>query len=456
MNDASFSMEISTFPCKKISKAKPMVWTEEKFLAVLSKHKVRLTKDGKLFAPATFKKSRSNKNFISASGICLDFDHGQPTPESALALFPGNLAAYYTTHSHTPESPRFRVVLPLSRPVDAEEHTRLVAGIKSIITPELMECLDKSCFEKARAHFLPSCPRDMQDHAFSGHQKGELLDVEHFMRLGLDLTEPVKPPTRKTKPGTETAPTSSSLAYVYTCPTTGEMIDLTAWAAGNPTFDIVKAIKCDYALGQVVDGKLHIRCPFHDQHTDSSPDSATFVANADHDHPSWTTHCMHSHCAGRDRLEFLQVMLNEGWIDPSKLIDEPLELRNPQWVSLQVKEILSSTQWMILAPDERRIAWDLQFLAWQSDDGTIEGNDWRISKFLGIDENEWLSYRQTLTLAGWLIEINGRLTNSLVMREFNLAQLAYSKKCTGGRKGGLAAQEKRKKQAYLEHSLKDT
>lgn len=101
-------------------------------------------------------------------------------------------------------------------------------------------------------------------------------------------------------------------------------------------------------------------------------------------------------------------------------------------------------EWSILAPDERRIAWDLQFFAWQNDDGTIEDNDWRISKFLGMPEDKWLEYRKTLKMAGWLMEENGRITNSIVKREFDRAQDAYSRKCAGGQKGGLRAQQNRR------------
>jgi hypothetical protein len=68
---------------------------------MFGKHDVRPLKDGKLFSPVAFNGNRGNNNFISASGICLDFDHGQPTIEGVLALFPNTLAAYYSTHSHS-------------------------------------------------------------------------------------------------------------------------------------------------------------------------------------------------------------------------------------------------------------------------------------------------------------------------------------------------------------------
>lgn len=188
------AMKFSIFHHKKHSKAMPLILNNsDKFITMLAKHDIRQKKDGKLFAPVAFNGSRSNNNFVSASGICIDCDHGQPTIEGVLAVFPDALAAFYTTHSHTPESPRFRIVLPLSRSVNADEHALLVLGIKSIIPLELMECIDQTCFERARVHYLPSCPPGQEVHAKAGHQKGQPLDVEHFLKLGCSVEIPAAP-----------------------------------------------------------------------------------------------------------------------------------------------------------------------------------------------------------------------------------------------------------------------
>ncbi|MFA7405308.1 MAG: hypothetical protein WC007_15040 [Pelobacteraceae bacterium] len=194
------AMRFSTFNHKKHSKAIPLILNTDIFITMLATHHVRPSKDGKLFAPAAFNGSRGNNNFISASGICIDCDHGKPTIKGVLELFPDALAAFYTTHSNTPESPRFRIVLPLSRSVNAGEHAVLVLGVKSIITPELMDCIDQSCFERARSHYLPSCPPEYESLAIAGHQEGQPLDVEYFLSLGnaVDIPASVKrPPAAK-------------------------------------------------------------------------------------------------------------------------------------------------------------------------------------------------------------------------------------------------------------------
>ncbi len=128
------------------------------------------------------------------------------------------MAVYYSTFSHcwkqpekrvkgkvtvpgdstyTPENPRFRIVLPLSRSVNADEHALLVLGVKSIIPPELTECIDQSCFERARIHYLPSCLPEHESYSFSGHKEGQPLDVERFLRIGGEIEAPAKPAKQK-------------------------------------------------------------------------------------------------------------------------------------------------------------------------------------------------------------------------------------------------------------------
>jgi len=306
---------------------------------------------------------------------------------------------------------------------------------------------DKSCCDLPRVlrvpgfHHMKKNPvmtKLTENNNFSPYTTQQVIDG-----LGLVLEES---DAGRGSQAQETAVEAVSPLCSYISQNTGEIINLTAWAAENPRFDIVGIIGAKYAIGQVIDGKQHIACPFAYEHTDATPDRSTFIVNAaPPGHTSFNIHCMHSHCVERDRLEFLQAMFEKGWLPESVLIPAPLELRKPIWVTMQVKEICTSPEWSILAPDERRIAFDLQFYAWQSDDGTFENNEWRIAKFLGLPVERWLEYYQTLKMSGWLIEENGRLTNDIVKREFINAQMAYSKSCAGGRKGGQTTQANRRK-----------
>ncbi|MBU0908341.1 MAG: RepB family DNA primase, partial [Proteobacteria bacterium] len=217
---------------------------------------------------------------------------------------------------------------------------------------------DKSCCDLPRVLRVPGFYHLKKQPVMTA-----LTEVNSFPRystqqvidnLGLDLTASGKEATVIPKENQEKLAPAFSMAYAYTVQKTGEVIDLAAWAIQNPGFDIVGAIKPEYALGQVVDGKQHIICPFNEKHTDTAQDLATFIVNADTAHPSFNIHCCHGHCADRDRLEFLQAMLQDGWLSASILIQAPLKMKRPPRIYIPIDEIHASIEWTILSHEEHR------------------------------------------------------------------------------------------------------
>ena len=78
-----------------------------------------------LFCPAVFRDNRRRLDHVeTCSMVVLDVDHGA-TLDEASAAFEGVAHVLYTSFRHTPAEHRFRVVLPLSRDVDAETYRRL-------------------------------------------------------------------------------------------------------------------------------------------------------------------------------------------------------------------------------------------------------------------------------------------------------------------------------------------
>ena len=69
-------------------------------------------------------------------------------------------------------------------------------------------------------------------------------------------------------------------------------------------------------------------------------------------------------------------------------------------------------------------------------DGSLPDDDWLLARGLGMPETDWRSYRDTLIKTSWLIVQDGRLTNSIVMREFLNAQKALMDAIERGHKGG--------------------
>jgi len=90
-------------------------------------------------------------------------------------------AVAYTTHSHSPEAPRFRLVIPLSREITRDEYepiARRIAGDLNI------EWFDHTTFQAERLMYWPSTSKDGE--FFSGHQEGELLIPDSILDSYLD------------------------------------------------------------------------------------------------------------------------------------------------------------------------------------------------------------------------------------------------------------------------------
>lgn len=153
----------------------------------MTRHDVRPNKDGIMFNASKFNGTRGNDYFVSATAMFLDFDKGKPSMKEIRALFPDNLMWIYTTHSHTPEKPRYRAVLPLSRRVNACEHQAIGRATKEALTPKLRECFDKSCLLRSLPHYLPACPPDQADNAKSCFYDGSPLDADKLVAIGKEI-----------------------------------------------------------------------------------------------------------------------------------------------------------------------------------------------------------------------------------------------------------------------------
>jgi len=79
----------------------------------------------------------------------------------------------HTTHSHTPEKPRYRLILPLTREVSADEYEACARWVSAEIG---MEYFDDTTYEPCRLMYWPSCPSDGEFIAWE--QKGDWLNPD--------------------------------------------------------------------------------------------------------------------------------------------------------------------------------------------------------------------------------------------------------------------------------------
>ena len=104
------------------------------------------------------KGGRRKKDTVeSRSGITLDADHADTGFIDRVEMLFTHKWAVYSTHSHTPEAPRLRVVIPLSRDVTPDEY----AALSRLVADEIgMDYFDDSTYEPERLMYWPSTSSD--------------------------------------------------------------------------------------------------------------------------------------------------------------------------------------------------------------------------------------------------------------------------------------------------------
>jgi hypothetical protein len=135
--------------------------------ARLGNHRVG-EKDGPALAVATFSGPRGNANVTTRTMVAFDVETNPRTGEipgrfevvaSAFAMR-RQAAFLWTTHSHTPDAPRYRVIMPLSAPIpyDAECDPFLTAAAAAQL--QFYGLADQSKFGAASLFYLPRHPAD--------------------------------------------------------------------------------------------------------------------------------------------------------------------------------------------------------------------------------------------------------------------------------------------------------
>lgn len=108
--------------------------------------------------------------------ITLDADSADSHLWEAFQMLYACAACLYTTHSHLPDKPRYRLVLPLDRPLLPEEYqpvARRLAGDLGI------EQFDNTGFQEERLMYWPSASKD-GEYLFH-EQKGQPLCVDEML-----------------------------------------------------------------------------------------------------------------------------------------------------------------------------------------------------------------------------------------------------------------------------------
>jgi predicted P-loop ATPase len=119
---------------------------------------------------------RKPENVVHRQLMTLDIDFAHKDFWEDFTLQFNNAAILHGTHKHCETSPRYRLIVPLSRECTPDEYVataRQVAGLMGI------ELFDKTTFETNRLMFWPSSPKDV-DYYFQ-FQDGPWVDVDEVL-----------------------------------------------------------------------------------------------------------------------------------------------------------------------------------------------------------------------------------------------------------------------------------
>ncbi len=161
---------------EKISEEHKTTETYKEFVAAPKEEQVKIKDVGGYVGGYLRAGKRSPANVVHRQIMTLDIDFAHIDFWDDFRLQFGNAAILHGTHKHCDASPRYRLLMPLSREATPEEYvavSRQVAGILGI------DLFDNTTFETNRLMFWPSNPKDVE--YYYEFQDGPWVDVDEIL-----------------------------------------------------------------------------------------------------------------------------------------------------------------------------------------------------------------------------------------------------------------------------------
>jgi len=149
-------MELDEF-IERISHTIRTAETVEQYMK-MTKAKQDAIKDVGGYVAGRLKGGRRKKDCVEyRTIITLDIDHAVPGVIEQIEMLYNYRCFIYSTHKHTPENPRLRLVIILSRPVSPDEY---VAVARKVAEDIGIEMFDDTTYEPSRLMYWPSTSAD--------------------------------------------------------------------------------------------------------------------------------------------------------------------------------------------------------------------------------------------------------------------------------------------------------
>lgn len=165
---------------KRLSQTTVTTETQEEYRK-MKKYQQDNVKDVGGFVGGKLKDGRRRKeSVIHRSMLTLDMDHGDDAKGIAenIELLYSYTCCIYSTHKHTKDMPRLRLIIPLSRKVSADEYQAISRRIAKEIG---IEIFDDTTYEPNRLMYWPSTSSDGE--YFFRSIEGSLLNPDAILNL---------------------------------------------------------------------------------------------------------------------------------------------------------------------------------------------------------------------------------------------------------------------------------
>lgn len=152
----------------------PETYEEYKHMSKVDRDNI---KDVGGFVGGTLKEGRRKaENVANRTLLTLDMDHVQGDVWASIEISYDFAVLMYSTHSHSPKNPRYRLIIPLLRPVLPDEYQ----AISRMVASDLgIDYFDDTTYEPSRLMYWPSTSSD-GEYVFK-FQNGDWLDPDKIL-----------------------------------------------------------------------------------------------------------------------------------------------------------------------------------------------------------------------------------------------------------------------------------
>lgn len=139
--------------CRRVSSTQYTTETTEEYRRMKKNQQDEIKDVGGFVGGCLRDGIRRTGHVLSRSMLTLDMDHGTPGIVDELEMLMNHECCIYSTHKHTPEEPRLRLVFPLTRDVTEEEYPAVARMVAKEIGIDLF---DDTTYQSHRLMYWPS------------------------------------------------------------------------------------------------------------------------------------------------------------------------------------------------------------------------------------------------------------------------------------------------------------